>query len=165
MLMADPVEEPAELVQQLAAKVVERELSPQAALLDLPHDRVVEIVRRGAGRPQGSRSRRTEDTAKAVIERFGDPLLRQVAIATMPIAELMALGLRFADALAEQRLAAVAVLPYLHQRQAIAVDVSTHRTVNLTIFAGLPTGQGSGPAEIMGVVVNQALSEAPDDAV
>lgn len=162
--MADPQQQPGEVVQQLAAELVQRELSPQAALLDLPADRVVEIVRRGAGRPRGSRSRRTEDTARAVIERFGDPLLRQVAVATMPLAELMAAGLSFADALAEQRLAAVAVLPYLHQRQAIAVDVSTHRVVHLTI-GDLPTGEGSGTAEIVGVVVNQGLSEAADDAV
>ena len=92
--------------------------------------------RRKAGRPPGSRSRHSASAAAHVLSVIGDPLLHQAAIATMGVEELMALGLTIEKALEEKRLSAALVLPYLHQRQALAVDVNNRQEVTLIIEHG-----------------------------
>lgn len=108
-------------------------------------------ARRKAGRPPGSRSRHSASAAAHVLNVLGDPLLHQAAIAVMGVDELMALGLTVEKALEEKRLSAALVLPYLHQRQALAVDVSNRQEVNLTIVHGSAPTIDAGAATIVSV--------------
>jgi hypothetical protein len=125
-----------------------------------PSARVMEIRRGRPGRPAGARNRRSEDVARHVIESLGDPLVRQVAIATAPLGELAAaLGCTLMDAAVEQRLAAAVVLPYLHRRQPLAVDVTDHRMVTLTIVRG-EGGRGEAARSDVVQVLDIAQTEA-----
>lgn len=147
-------------VERAAAERVAEVMSPQAALLDLPEDRAraVAAVRR-PGRPAGSTSRRTEREAQAVIERFGDARLNQVAVATMPLAELVAMGLSLRDALDVQRLAFAAVAPFLFKRMPVEVDVTKRQVVHLTIVEGDAEADAAVSAEIVGIVEDQGVSD------
>jgi hypothetical protein len=90
-------------------------------------------ARRRGGRPAGARNKRLDEIARQVRARFGDVLLEQVAVAMMPIADLVALGLKPGEALAEKRLSAATVLPYIEQRKPIEVDVTGRQVVYLAI--------------------------------
>lgn len=151
---------------------VERALFPQQELLGLPplpETRRGEIERRRAGRPVGARNKRSEDAARVAVERFGDPLLHQVAIATMPTEELAArLGCDPLEAAELQQRAAATCLPYLHSRKPLAVDVRNHRVVHLTIVDPLAPPAAPGEAsevEIVDVLEYQAVSEGDDAAL
>lgn len=157
----------ADALRAAADAVIEAAFMPQAELLGLPATEKLATVRAGrAGRPVGARNRRSEDVARQVIETLGDPLLRQAAVATMPLVELMAAtGMTAAEALAEQRLAAGLVLPYLHRRMPVQVDVNARQFVALTIVDGtvaVDVGHGS---DIIGIVEIQGVSDAPDAPV
>lgn len=160
--MADPV---AALAEVADARVAEA-FPTQAELLGLPdvpaRHPLAGVVASRPGRPAGARNRRSEDVAAYVIERLGDPLIRQAAVATMALDDLMArTGMSAAEALAEQRLAAALVLPYLHRRMPLAVDFTDHKIVHLTINRGSATA-ASTVAEI---VEDQPLIEGDPDAV
>jgi hypothetical protein len=99
-----------------------------------------EAARKG-GRPPGARNKRLDEIARQVRERFGDVLLQQVAVATMPVADLMALGLKPLEAMQERRLSAATVLPYLEQRKPLAVDVTGRSVVFLDIHVGAGEGE------------------------
>ena len=150
----------------IAAERVAALMPSQPDLLGLPETKALaEVQARKAGRPRGARNQRSEDVAKFVIEQMGDPLMRQVAVATMPLDELMAATrMTAAEALAEQRLAAGLVLPYLHRRMPQAVEVNGAAFVYLTIRDGVATPLNPSN-EIVGIVENQDVSEAPHDAV
>lgn len=116
------------------------------ALVGFPADaeRLVEQRREArakGGRPPGARNRRLDEVARQVRERFGDVLLQQVAIATMPLDQLLALGLKPLEALQEKRLSAATVLPYIEQKRPIAVDVTGRQVVHLSIEIGAEQGQ------------------------
>lgn len=105
-------------------------------LLGFPEDRpaVAQLrERRLGGRPQGARNKRLAEVARLVRETLGDVLLQQAAIATMPIADLLALGLKPKEALEEKRLSAGVILPYVEQRQPQRVDVTGRSVVFLDI--------------------------------
>lgn len=104
------------------------------------HGAQLREARRG-GRPAGARNKRLDEVARQIRERFGDVLMRQVAVATMPLADLLAIGLKPAEALAEQRLSAVTVLPYIEQRRPLAVDVTGRQVVHLHIELGSAEGE------------------------
>lgn len=170
MAVADQDEVAAERVAR--ALVPEPDLFGHAEFLGLPPMPVAQgaaIERRRPGRPPGARNRRAEDVARFAIERFGDPLLRQVAIATMPVDELAArLGCSVFEAAQEQRLSALAVLPYLHRRQPQAVDLSASGAVSLTINLGDGgVGAAAASAGIVAVASGQYqyVSEGEGDAV
>ena len=145
---------------------------PQPALfgdaelgLPVPTRAVEARVARGPGRPPGSRNKRAEDAAREVIERLGDPLVMLAAIAMTPVADLMAVGLSVAEALTEKRLSAQAVLPYLHQRKPLAVNVDGRQVVHLTI-GGLAPGPSEGVAiDVAECVEIQAVSDVADGEV
>lgn len=89
----------------------------------------------GAGRPKGSRNKRTQELAKWFIHQFGDPLAVLGEIMTMPVDVLyqqmvLAQGgeakdkkITGKDALRLKREAAVDVLPYIHGKKPIEVDL------------------------------------------
>lgn len=164
--MALDLHEPPSTALQMAADRVAG-LLPQGELLGLPMERdAVAVVRaRRAGRPAGVRNKRSEDVARYVIEQLGDPLLQLAALATMAADELAAAtGMTVAEALAEKRLAAIAILPYLHRRMPQQVEMN-HSFVNLTIQSGGGVRAEGSPSDIIDVVEIQQLSEAADDAV
>lgn len=64
-------------------------------------------------------------------------------IATAPVGELVAAtGCTKIEALQEKRLAAIAGLPYLHQKQPVAIDVTNRNVVHLHITDALFTDDG-----------------------
>lgn len=143
-------------------------LDPQPDLLGLPVNASVKAVRdaRGPGRPLGARNRRAEDAARYVIEVIGDPLLMLAQIAVMPADELAAAaGCTTAAALAEKRLAAIAVLPYVHQRQPLAVNVSGKQTVTLIISDSIAGTIDQAPDRVVDIVSFQGVSNAVMDDV
>ena len=121
---------------------------------------------RGRGRPAGSRNRRTAEWAGYLLQRYASPLEVLAQMATAPVAELATkLGCSPLEAMMEKRHAATALLPYLHQRMPLAVDLTNHRVVTLTIVDA-PLEQADDMAsEILQVVQDQGFSELPDDAV
>lgn len=139
----------------------------QLDLLGMPEPRFSVVERKpGPGRPPGSRNRRTEAWAQYLLARYASPLEVLAQIATSSVEELhKRLGCSPLEALQEKRLAALGLLPYLHQRQPIAVDLNTRQVVNLTIVEGAAEPADSLAVEIIGIVENQQLSEAEDDAV
>jgi hypothetical protein len=143
-------------VAEAAAARVDEVLPEQVELHELlgfPAHVASDIERRRGGRPAGARNKRLAEVAKLVREQFGDVLLHQVAVATMPIEQLMALGLKPVEAVVEKRLAAATVLPYLEQKQPLKVDLTGKPPVFLTI----EMGQGNqGVAAAVGVQLDGA---------
>lgn len=149
---------------------------PQPDLLGLPETQRVRDLREKrakAGRPAGARNRRSEEIAAWITEHIGDPLVMLAQLAVLPADELAAAaGCTKAEALAEKRLAAIAVLPFLHRRQPLAIDVANHRVVHLHIGEGPKPADGAADqagVTLLGTVVeyeeNQEVSDAPDPAV
>ena len=127
--------------------------------------------RSGPGRPPGSQSRRTEDFVRYLTARGlklpGVWLAEQL---TTPVAELLAtLGL---DDTADNRRwcyerqqdGAKALMPYVHQRQAVAVDVTQQRTVELRVFVNdgeLGEQDDDGEIKVIeGNVIDMAAEQA-----
>lgn len=104
-------------------------------------------ARRGPGRPKGARNRRTEATLAYLMARHRMPLEGLLAMAEMEVEELaMRLKCSPLDAWQEKRLCWIAALPYCHQRQPLAVDVTDRKIVHLTIVDGevAPAGADEG---------------------
>lgn len=133
---------------------------PASVAGELLDARRAQAVRRG-GRPPGARNKRLAEIAQHVRENFGDVLLQQVAIATMPVADLVALGLKPLEALQEKRLSAATVLPYIEQKRPIAVDVTGRQVVHLSIEIG--ADQGEQNQEVIDAVVVQLDSTTFDN--
>ncbi len=157
---------------EVAAERVADALMPQGDLLGLPPmpttkaEVAARAAQRRAGRPPGSRNRRMEDAARTAIEAFGEPLLRQVAVATMDAEELAArMGCTVLEAIQEQRLAAVAVLPYLHSRRPLAVDVTQRRMVHLTILDPAAPPDAASPDLVVQVMDYQGVDDGSTDEV
>jgi len=134
-------------------------------LLGFPADRPalvqLEARRRAGGRPLGAQNKRLDEIARLVRGRFGDVLLMQVAVATMPVADLIALGLKPKEALEEKRLAAGVVLPYLEQRKPLQVDVTGRSVVYLDIqIGGGEVEQNQGVVEGMVLQLDSAQLDA-----
>lgn len=156
-------------VAAAARRRVNDALRLQHELVGLPQTPKLVAVRERrakAGRPPGARNKREEAVAAWVLERIGDPLLAQAAVAVMPVEELAAAaGCTVMEALVERRLAAAVVLPYLHSRRPLDVQVSEHKVVRLTIVDGTGDGGGGDAVEIVGVVENQEVGGGDDGAV
>jgi hypothetical protein len=151
-----------------AAVVLDR----QPDLLGLPMNprRAEAIARRGAGRPPGARNKRSEDVARWIVEEIGDPLIRQAILATMPVEELAAAAsCTVMEAIAEQRLAATLVLPYIHRRQPVAVDLTNTNIVHLAINTGGVAAAGETGITVLGTLAtieeNQEVSDGTDAPV
>src|SRR5258708_16978674 len=103
-------------------------------------------VRRGPGRPLGARNKRTERTVQWLLARHKDPVAGLLEIADMHPADLAAmLSCTLLEAVQEQRLCRVAALPYVKQRMPLAVHLTHHHVVYLTINAGQVRPPGARP--------------------
>ena len=152
----------------------------QLDLLGLPAPRSgtpsAAAVARGAGRPLGSRNKRTVAWANYLTRRYGSPLEVLAQIATAHITVLRdSLACTALEAMIEKRQAAIALLPYIHQRQPLAVDLTNRQVVYLSIMdaaggadAGEPGGEDLGmtlTGAVVEILSDQPLSEAPDEPV
>lgn len=96
-----------------------------------------EPVRRGPGRPAGSRNRRTARMVDYILARYRSPLLGMAEICNAPVRQLAAaLGCSLLDALKVQQTAQRDLAPYLHQKQPTAIDVNGAAAGALIISVG-----------------------------
>jgi hypothetical protein len=101
------------------------------------------------GRPPGSRNRRTVEMVDYLLSRYTSPLEGLLAIAQARVDELAErLQCSKLEALQEKRFAWAAALPYLHQRQPLAVNLNSHKLVQLTIIDGDAPAEAAGEATI-----------------
>ena len=150
----------------VAAERAAMALAPvQADMLGLPpvpETRQADLARRRPGRPVGARNRRSEDSARLAVEKFGDPIWHGLALATMPTEELaLRLGCTPLEAAELQQRERSIVLPYIHARRPQAVNVD----LNLpTLVLADPRAYAAMAAQAATVEVldNQSLSEAAD---
>jgi len=111
--------------------------SGPALIEDEADDQV--IANRGAGRPAGAINRATREFRDYILARHRSPLVTLARLQSADPLELAKqLGCKPQEALDRIIRAAECLAPYLHQKQAIAVDVSNTKTVFLTINDGHP---------------------------
>ena len=141
---------------------------------ELPGDALRRIrASQGRGRPEGARNKRNEKVAKWFIERFGDPLTALGEIMNSPLDVLYeqmvlaqggeAKGKRVTgrDALEIKLRAINDVLPYIHGKQPIAIDVTGKADAvifipGLNAPAGFTSEQLTDAVEALGVQAIEA---------
>jgi|SRR6185312_17440671 len=164
-------DDPSTAMRAVASEKVAALVEPQPDLLGLPRTerRTDAAKRHSPGRPVGARNKRSEQVARFIVEEIGDPLLVLAQLAVMPAEELaVAANCTTMEALVEKRLAAIAILPFVHRRQPLAVDLTNHSVVHLSIHTGdtASPASGEGGVTLLGSVVtieeNQEVSDAPD---
>lgn len=130
---------------------------------EIGQDKVLHVRR--PGRPKGSRNKRTERTVAWLMARHRDPREVLLSITDMHPADLAALlACTLHEALQEIRLAAAAVLPYVAQKQPLAIDVTGRQVVHLHIDTGsIEPGQGGGVGLTARVVEAVQYQEVSDD--
>jgi hypothetical protein len=105
-------------------------LEPEAIAPEEAERRRAGIV----GRPPGSRNKRTQQWVDFILANFESPLITLAKIYTSDTAALARkLACTLEDALRIKISAAKELAPYLHQKQPIAVQVSSAGTVTLVI--------------------------------
>lgn len=104
-------------------------LGADEAVMAIAQDRDKKI-----GRPAGARNRRTVEMANYLLSRYRSPLEGLAQIAEMDV-DLLAktIGCSKMEALQEQRLCRIALLPYLHSKMPFAVDITNHKIIHLHI--------------------------------
>lgn len=113
-------------------------------LLGLPNGALIPPApaARGPGRPPGSRNRRTSQWVDYLLSRYASPLEVLAQMATAPVDRLkVQLGCTALEAFQEKRHCAIALAPFLHQRQPLAVNISERKVIYLTIDASPPSGR------------------------
>lgn len=92
------------------------------------------LAARGVGRPPGARNKRAIEWTEYLLARYQSPLevLAQMAVARVDVlaAKLSCTKL---EAFQEKRLAAIALVPYLHEKRPLAVNLNNRTVVHLTI--------------------------------
>ena len=103
--------------------------------VDRQEAEVVAEPERGPGRPPGARNRRTQDLVKYVTAKgYGLPIERLAQLYSSDPAQLvLAFNISYAEALEVIKSAAIACLPYLHQKQPVSVDIEGKGTFQLII--------------------------------
>lgn len=127
-------------------------------------------LRRGRGRPAGSRNRRTQDWAEYLLSRYRSPLVVLAETYSRPAAELAAeLGCSRLEAGQMQLKAAAELAPYLHGKMPVEVNLSGRANLVLSVPGlDVPLGVSEGGSSGLMIDVtpagqvqqNQALSEA-----
>lgn len=170
--MADPTGLAAVLAEAVGDRAIVPAPAEQLDLADLLGLREVREERRGRGRPKGQINRRTEIVAEYLLSKYPDPLEGLIQMCGIGIDELSAaLNCTAHEAWAEKRLCIQAVLPYLHRRMPLAVDLSNRSVVHLSINTGSGVAGASPEAgltilgSIAEVVENQEVIDEPDAPV
>lgn len=102
-------------------------------------------VTRGAGRPPGARNLSTEAWRDMYLRNFRSPLWVLGSAYSRPTQVLAhELGLKLGEAYKLQQDAAIAALPYIHQKQPTAIDLGDAKIVQLVIHTGSPADPRSG---------------------
>lgn len=164
-----------------AVDLVERQLADDEAQLGLWSTPCSEAGRAklaerriGAGRPAGSRNKRTEATVAHLLQRYRDPRAVALERIQMHPADLAAfLGCSLFEASQEQRLYMQAIFPFIHARITPEV-IDNRQVIHLTINTGEALGGGAmagaetsiavlDPAEyeVVDAVVDAAAAEQP----
>lgn len=107
-----------------------------------PGEKVVVLnggITRNAGRPVGARNKRTQEWADYILSRYTSPLevLAQLAVARVDVLAEQ-LGCTRLEAMQEKRQAAIALVPFIHQKQPLAVNLTNKTVVYLNIVEGEP---------------------------
>ena len=94
--------------------------------------------KRGRGRPEGSGNKRTDGTVDAIGRLYGLPLEVLAKMWAEPARKkARRLKISLADAEVERRHAAIAGLPYMHQKLPLAIQTESRRT---TLIFHVPEG-------------------------
>jgi hypothetical protein len=102
------------------------------------------------GRPAGSRNRRTEDWVQHLLSRYRSPLVGLLEIYSRPVQELCAiLGCDAIEAFKVQQAAMIAALPYIHQKQPMAVSVSSKSAGLIMIGEFHADGADASPTMVL----------------
>lgn len=89
---------------------------------------------RAAGRPKGARNKRTTEIADYLSGKYGFPLERLAQVySSKPDTLQKELKINRLEAVKLIKDAAIACLPYMHQKQPVAVDVTQSKTISLVI--------------------------------
>lgn len=126
--------------------------------------RRLQELRPGLVRRRG-RGRRTERTVAWLLSQHRDPRKILLEIAEASIEDLVALlGCTRFEALQEKRLAAIGVLPYVAQKQPLAVNVSGRQVVYLSIGDGVTEEGGDELTATATIIENVQFQEVSDGA-
>jgi hypothetical protein len=127
--------------------------------------------RSGAGRPPGSKNKRTAEWTDYILSRHVSPLVFLAQTYTRPAADLAKeLKCKTEDAFRIQVAAAKELAPYVHQKQPVAVEVSSTGVVQLVLeaspniasqFAGRHQG-GDGTVVIEGTIIEEGEENEND---
>lgn len=132
--------------------VLEAEEEPESAQLELLGAPITKEViemreeeRRGPGRPKGSANKRTTELAAYLLSRYTSPIEVLAQIATAHVGQLAkSINCTKLEALQEKRLAAIALAPYLHAKMPVAVDLTNHKMIHLTITEDSQAASNAG---------------------
>lgn len=139
---------------------------------------IPEAARRGPGRPAGARNIRTEQTARVIVARYGDPLIASAAIGNMPLDQLVTFirkvasdcglvvgkGVGVFDLLRFQAECRRDVMPFIHAKRAPVDEEGEVRLPMLGIVApggSYATGgvdRGASIEDAIDVVANQGVT-------
>lgn len=124
-----------------------------------------QAIERRVGRPKGARNKRTERTVALLLSRYQDPRAVLLAIAETPVHVLAEeLGCTLLEALQEKRLAAGLVLPYVAQKQPLAVNISNREIIHLHILNGqVAEAPDAGAGVAVRIMENVAFQEVAGD--
>lgn len=135
------------------AEASARDGAEQLPLLPLsePEEGAVATSRRlGPGRPKGSLNRKTGDMLRYLQRRYPSPLEVLAQTWSRPVQDLAdELGIKPAAALDIQQRAAIAALPYFHEKRPVAVDVTSGGRP-LLILGDLSAEDRAGLAQLLG---------------
>jgi len=132
----------------------------------------VREIRAKIGRPAGARNKRTVEFAEYLLSRYTSPAEGLAQIANMSIEELVAAtGCTRLEALQEKRLAAIPLLPYLHSKMPVSIDITNRKLIYLHIGAELsgPFPSLASPQPLQGVglsatIIDGTATPQPDAA-
>ncbi|HEY2068263.1 MAG TPA: hypothetical protein VGG48_01815 [Rhizomicrobium sp.] len=115
------------------------------------------------GRPLNSRNKRTIARAEYLLGRYGSPLEVLAQMATARVDELcLQLGCSKLEAWQEKRLAAIAMLPYVHQKMPVSVDITNTKAVHLAIYVEPPpSGETPDDGDVF-TLTGAIVDRAPD---
>lgn len=143
----------------------------QLALLAPAEAEAEQVERRGPGRRPGSLNRRTEQWTRYIQAAYGSPLEALARVMAGGPDRLAAeLGCDRLDAWDRWLRVCEAILPYLHQKQPVALNLDQAPAAPVVIGVSAEAIERSGASAadaeaVVQIVLDQALGEAPASGV